>query len=390
MGHPSGRDYFRTYGAQRATEREAILAAIEAGGGKVLADTGSRAAPIYFSVQEPAGAFEGVLIYVFSANHREITNRPADEHRLQIKYGDITEAFRREDHSLGFDPMGIDVTLVLAAHEDGDLFVGLDPFAYDPLPMGIQVGFKAAEVEAARTSGWHVWERENRGGRRRDDPRTAEGIETMIAFEPRRLLDYVAFERHAQTLRLDSALRFRAAERAADQQASVQVHDLERAYGLSALEILEVVSGRPRLGMALRGGIAEHHLGRLLRDDPAVMSSDVGQQEGPPDYWVRLAGEADDVSVECKNASPKTYADGSPKVEVQKTRASRGDPLSRLYGADAFDVLAACLYGPTGHWEFRFKRTVDLERHPDHPEKVAPLQRVDQTWSESLVEALNR
>jgi hypothetical protein len=207
VGHPSGRDYFRSYGAQRGTERDAILAAIEAGGGKVLADTGSRAAPIYFSVQEPAGAFEGLLIYVFSANHREITNRPADEHRLQIKYGDITEAFRREDHSLGFDPMGTDVTLVLAVHEDSDLFIGLDPFAYDPLPMGIQVGFKAAEVAAARTSGWHVWERENRGGRRRDDPRTADGVETMIAFAPQRLLDYVAFERHAQTLRLDSALR---------------------------------------------------------------------------------------------------------------------------------------------------------------------------------------
>jgi hypothetical protein len=385
---PSGRDYFRSYGSQRARERAGLIDAVEQSGGKWISDTGPASSPIYASVQERGGAFDGLLIYVFSANHREIRNRPADEHRLQIKYGDITEAFRQEDHGLGFDPMGVDVTLVLAVHDDANLLIGLDPFAYSPLPMGIQVGFKAAEVEVAQQTGWHVWERINRGGRRRDDPRTAVGLETMVAFAPDRLLDYVALERQAQTMGLDSALRFRAAEAAATQRASVQVHDLEEAYGLSALEILEIVAERSRLAMALRGGVAEHHLGRHLRADTAVATAEVGQQEGPPDYWVTMASQ-EEVTVECKNASPRPYADGSPKVEVQKTRASRGDPLSRFYSADAFDVLAACLYGPTGRWDFRFKRTSALEPHPDHPEKIAPMQRIDASWSDSLVEALS-
>ena len=386
MTHPSARDYFRSYRARRAAEREFLIDAVKASGGRVVADSGGATAPLYLAIQEGDGTLTGVLVYVFSAGHQEIRNRPTDEHRLQIKYGDITEGWRRQDHAIGFDPMSVDVTLVLAVHAEARLIIGLDPFAYDPLPMGIQVGFKAEEVTSAKQKGWHVWERLNRPGRRRDDPRV-EGAETMMAVAPQRLLDYIAFERHAQTMRLDPALRFRAAEAAALQRASVQVHDLERAYGLSALEILEIVSERSRLAMALRGGVAEHHLGRVLRGDGAVAAAEVGTADGPPDYWVRLA-DGRSVTVECKNASPKVYADGTPKVEVQKTRASRGDPLSRFYSENAFDVLAACMFGPTHQWSFRFKRASELERHPDHRERLAPMQRVDASWTGSLVEAL--
>lgn len=387
MGHPAGRDYFRSYRVRRPGERAFLIRAVELSGGRCLVDSGPSAAPIYLSVEDHNAALDGLLVYPFSAGHQVIRNRPADEHRLQIKYGDITEAWRQEDHSIGFDPMHVDLTLVLAVHEDADLIIGLDPLAYDPLPMGIQVGFKAAEVEAAQQSGWHVWERPNRPGRRRDDPRTVEGFETMVAFAPERLLDYVAFERQAQTMRLDPALRLTAAETAATQRASVDVHDLERAFDLSAHEILEIVAERPRLGMAMRGGVAEHHLGRTLRSDSHVAEVEPGQQEGPPDYRVALS-DGRRLSVECKNASPKLYADGTPKVEVQKTRASRGDPLSRFYRADAFDVLAVCMYGPTKEWTFRYKRAAELERHPYHSDRIAPMQRVDASWVDALTDAL--
>lgn len=385
-GHPSGRDYFRTYSAQRRAELEFVMTAVHQSGGRLLANTAPLMAPAHFAIQEPDGASTGVLAYLFSAGHQEIRNRPTDEHRLQIKYGDITEEWRREHHALGFDPAHLDVTAVLAVHAEAGLLIGLDPLAYDPLPMGIQVGFKAAEVDAARAKGWHVWERINRPGRRRD-PRASGGLETMVAFRPERLLDYIAFERQAQTLSLDPALRFRAAEAAANERASVQVHDLELAYGLSALEILSIVSERSRLAMALRGGVAEHHLGRALLRDEAVELAEIGRKEGPPDFWVTMIDGAT-ISVECKNASPRRYADGTPKVEVQKTRGSRNDPLSRLYSVDAFDVLAACMYGPSGHWEFRYRRTADLVRHPDHPAKVAPIQRIEDGWASSLTEVL--
>lgn len=387
--HPSGRDYFRIYNARRGAEREFLLRAIERSSARCVADSGPNVAPLHLAVQDADGVLAGALTYTFSAGYQQILHRPADEHRLQIKYGDITEEWRRQDHSLGFDPTGLDVTLVLAVHAEADLLIGLDPFVYDPLPMGIQVGFKAAEVDSAKASGWHVWERLNRPGRRRNDPRAIEGVETMVAFAPERFLDYLAFERQAQTMRLDPPLRFRAAEAAATQRASVRIHDLERAYDLTALEILEIVSERSRLAMALRGGVAEHHLGRRLDDDPAVADARVGQQEGPPDYWVTLA-DGREITIECKNASPKPYADGTPKAEVQKTRSSRGDPLSRLYRVDAFDVLAVCMYGPTGSWTFRYKRATALERHPEHRERVAPMQRVDATWASTLLASLSR
>jgi hypothetical protein len=94
------------------------------------------------------------------------------------------------------------------------------------------------------------------------------------------------------------------------------------------------------------------------------------------------------VTVECKNASPETYADGTPKVEVQKTRASQGDPTSRFYTTESFDVVAACMYGPTGAWTFRFRRSADLTEHASHPGRIAPLQRITEEWASSLVEAL--
>ena len=164
-------------------------------------------------------------------------------------------------------------------------------------------------------------------------------------------------------MRLDPALRFTAAESARTARASVELHDLEREYGLSAAEILEIVSERSRLAMAVRGGVAEHHLGRVLAKDRLVKGAETGQQEGPPDFWVTLRTPSS-LTIECKNASPKRYANNDPKVEIQKTRASRGDPLSRLYPLDAFDLVAACMYGPTGNWDFRFKRAANWSRIP--------------------------
>jgi hypothetical protein len=386
VSHPTGRAYFRSYRVRRANEHAFLIDAVERSGGRCIQDSGPRLAPFYMSVQDHEGAIDGLLIYPFSAGHQEIRHRPENEHRLQIKYGDITEEWRQQDHGIGFDPMVVDVTLVVAVHQDAGLIIGLDPLTYDPLPMGIQVGFKASDVSRAQGRGWHVWERPNRPGRRRD-PRAIEGFETIVAFRPERFLDYVALERQAQTMHLDPALRFAAAEAAATQRPSVQIHDLERAYDLTAHEILEIVSERTRLAVALRGGVAEHHLGRHLRNDPAISRAEVGTQDGPPDYWVSLV-DGQDLSIECKNASPKTYRGGIPKAEVQKTRASRGDPLSRFYSVDAFDLLAVCLWGPTKEWTFRYKRTADLERHPDHSDRIAPMQRIDSSWATSVVDAL--
>jgi hypothetical protein len=391
--HPSGRAYVRTYVRVRRREAHAFVEqAVHRSGGEVLWSSGPETAPLFLTIEDEDGQRHGVMAYVFTATRRVTRNRPDDEQRMQIRYGDVNDpAWRAEHHPVGLDPTRADVTLLLGVHEEADLLVALDPLRYDPLPIGISVFWKDEDAAKARRSGWHVWERDNLSGVRRASPRTELGVETLVAFAPERFLEFCAFEREAQSLGLDPALRFRAAQRAGAAAGALPVatsmHALEDQYGLSASEILAIIDERARLAMAVRGGVAEHHAGRALRNDPAVARATVGHQEGPPDYFVVLR-DGRQVTIEVKNASPKLYADGASKVEVQKTRASRGDPLSRLYSPDAFDVLAACMWAPTGDWTFKWRRSTALTPHPDHPDRIKPIQRITGDWADSLVEAL--
>lgn len=386
----SGRSYARRYERVRRREHhEFIESAVERSGGRVLFSSGPSEAPLFLGIEDDAGQRTGICAYVFRANHELINNRPPDENRLQIRYGDVNDAaWRTAEHPVGFDPLGVDVTIIVAAHPEADLIIGLDPLLYSSLPLGISVEFKQAEVDAARRSGWHVWERDNVAGRLRKDPRAPLGIETLMAFAPERLLDYVRFERGATALRLDPPLRFRAAVDHAGESAVSGIHALENEFSLSAEEILDIIRERPRLGMAVRGGVAERHLYGVLSADPAVTNLRLGQQEGPPDLFVTMGGRGE-VTVECKNASPRTRKDGTPKVETQKTRTSKGDPRSRYYEPSQFDVVAACMYGPWRRWEFRYKRSDRLIPDARFPERIAAIQYIDEDWSETLGGALN-
>lgn len=385
-----GRSYARIYeGVHRGTTHAFLEEAVERSGGRVLATSGPSQAPLFLAVEDSSGERLGICAYAFFANRTQIRNRPQDEHRLQIRYGDVNDsAWRQQEHPVGFDPLGVEVTLVVGAHVEADLIIGLDPLVYDPLPIGISIFFKDAEINQARATGWHVWERDNVSGVRRPTPRTALGVETVVAFAPDRFLDYLRFERSAQSLGLDPPLRFRAAEEASRANRTAALHDLEREFALSGAEILDIIRERPRLGMAVRGGVAERHLHRALKRDSNVTRIELGQQEGPPDFFVRLRARRGRVSVECKNASPTTYADGTPKVETQKTRASKRDAKSRLYESSQFDVVAACMYGPWRRWEFRYKRSDRLERDLTYPDRIAAIQRIDDTWAGTLRDAL--
>ncbi len=355
----------------------------------MLFTSGPDSAPLFLGVEDADGHRAGICAYVFLANRRVTRNRPADEHRLQIRYGDVNNvAWRFESHPIGFDPLGVDVTIVVGAHVEADLIIGLDPLVYTPLPLGISVFFKDAEINAANRSRWHVWERDNISGVRRSSPRAEFGVETLVALSPDRLLDYLRVERTAQALRLEPPLRFRAAVDQAAPKPPSGIHALEGEFSLSAEEILDIIRERPRLGMAVRGGVAEQHLYGVLSADPAVTDLRLGQQEGPPDMFVTV-GSTGLVTVECKNASPTMYADGTPKVETQKTRASKGDPKSRYYNPAQFDVVAACMYGPWRRWEFRYKRSSLLDYDNKYPDRIAAIQRIDSTWSSTLLDALS-
>ncbi len=62
--------------------------------------------------------------------------------------------------------------------------------------------------------------------------------------------------------------------------------------------------------------------------------------------------------------------DGTPKVDFQKTRASKSDPCSRFYRPSDFEILAACLHPLTERWEFAYRLTSEMDLHtkkcPEH------------------------
>lgn len=389
----AGRGVPRIYSVSgRGDLHRFLLEAVEQAGGRVLYDSAARHVPVYLGVEASDGHRLGLMIYPFRLTRVDTRNRPADEVRGQLRYGS-EPSWLTDDHRVARDLAGVDTTLLLGLYPEGDLIVGLDPALYDPLPLGISAAYvKVAQMEAVARSGWTVWERENRAGKRRAAPRTAEGLETVVAFHPRRLLDYVAFERRASGLGLDPPLRHAAALDAlapagAHPKASGDPHRLEANFDLSAHDILDIIHTRMRLEVAVKGGVAEHHLQRRLDADPAVARAVGLDEDSRPDFDVELVGGAR-CEIECKNASPEPYANGDYKVEVQKTRATRDDPAGRLYRPDQFDVVAACLYSATRRWEFRYKRSALLQRHAKHPDRLAATHRVDDTWSSDLIVAL--
>lgn len=373
----------------RADLHDFLIQAVEAAGGRVLYASDPGRAPIYLGVQLDFDERIGMLIYPFRITHNTIKNRPDNEVRGQLRYGS-EDSWNRE-HPIGRDLAGVDVTMILGIDLAAGVILGLDANLWDPLPMGISFYAKTTEIEQAQKWGWHVWEKVNRGGSKRTEARSPTNLETVVAFTPDRLVDYARLERRATSLRLDPPLRYSAAYMVRSQRmidrsnARVypRAHVLEEQFALTSEQILDIIGGRNRLSVAVRGGVAEYHLEQQLKGAPGIASVTRLDVDAMHDFDVTL-DDGTLLRVECKNASPKTSASGQFRVEVQKTRASKGDPASRFYPINGFDVVAACLFSPTRRWEFRFGRTVDMARHKDFPDRLAPIQPITDDWTTNL------
>ncbi|MEU0286216.1 hypothetical protein [Streptomyces sp. NPDC006147] len=380
--------------------RQAILdalAAVKEAGVRILFASPDGITPIYIGLELFDTHRIGLLFYPFRSTRRTTKNRPDDEHRMQIRYGG-EKIWHVMDHSLAKDAAGIETTLVMGVDPKSGHFVGLDRTLYDPLPMGISFEYKQEFVEEALKSGWYVYERENVPGVRRGEPRSRTGLETVVVFRPDKILHFIHLERRAQRLQLDSPLRFTLAENLAEIDvadlgeiggagSAVGQHDLEEAFAMSSNQILDLLSSANRLEVAVRGRVAEWHLEQQLRSVEGLADVEPLDLDGQPDFEVLTRG-GEKIRVECKNCSPRLTASGQYRVEVQKTRASKGDPTSRYYDVTHFQVVAACLFSVTGKWEFRFKRSESLKRHALHDHKIAAMQVVDDSWSPDLLSVL--
>jgi hypothetical protein len=386
MAELAGRTYVPKLYNVNSTRRPVIdllHRAVEESGGRVVSCSfpSEMVAPFFLGAEEEDGHRYGMLLYPFTTTRRAIRNRPGAEHRFQFRFGDPVR-HRRERNPLGRDPAGVDVTLVLAADPERDLIVGLDPLVYAELPIGVSGYYRDEHEAVVAARGWSAWSKEKQKPRGQDD-HDWEGLESMVGLRPGRFLDYVRFEALATSLGLDTALRISLAEEFTE--GRVDRHALERLFGIDATTILDIVDSNFRLGVAVRGSVAEHHLGRLLAADPSVAEFEAIDEDGKPDFRITLL-DGRQLTIECKNALRETYKDGDAKVETQKTRDSG---TGRKYAFDAFDLVAACLFSITGRWEFRFKRTQDLVAWAKDPSRIGAIQRIDSTWSASLAAVID-
>jgi len=170
-------------------------------------------------------------------------------------------------------------------------------------------------------------------------------------------------------------------------------HALARQYGLTSNELLDAVNRRFRLKVALEGAVGEIQMEKKVK---ALVGSVIERYEtydldNHPDFGLWLLRRTERLLAECKNVrdSEEGYREGGEivayKVETQKTRASKGDPVSRYYGVGQFQILGVCLGKKTGDWtDFMFVRVADLLCHAKHEGKLAVMQRVPLRDAKSL------
>jgi hypothetical protein len=371
-----------------------ILSALRRCACRILYHSSPDEAPFRISFEAPDGERMGIVAYAFFANRKTTRNRPEDEHRFQVKYGPKTG----ELHPLWQDPLGLYTTLFFGINPERDFFVGADPSLHNPTRFFISIEFKESLVEVIEREGWHSWERQSHSREGLDEP-----LEIMVGGKPEQFLRYVRFERSAQGLdsghralladKLAELERLRPAETEVSALGTVEkaagLHQVANEFQLSQVEILDLIESAPRLKMAVRGWVAEVHLVRHLRELPTITECLPLEEDGRPDVQVTLAGSRP-IRIECKNILRRAYADGNLRIDFQRTRAAKGDPCSRYYAPDEFEVVAACLHPRTERWEFLYTLTRQMEPHNRCPGRLSNLARIDDRWSRDAVSVLKQ
>ncbi|MBL8088047.1 MAG: hypothetical protein JNM85_08280 [Chthonomonas sp.] len=157
-------------------------------------------------------------------------------------------------------------------------------------------------------------------------------------------------------------------------------HPLEITYGLTAAELLDAIDRRFRLKVALEGAVAEVHFERKLKiasKEGWLASYEAHDVDGMHDFTlVTLAGQP--IRVEVKTIRKERAGNVKVlEVELQKTRAAKGDASSRYYDRTHFDLVAVCMGRTTGDWsEFAYALISELPRHKDHVTKLQVMHKL--------------
>jgi hypothetical protein len=357
----------RTYNVSRK-DREPLLdfmlQALRGEGCRIIYCSPPTQAPFRITFETPQGERLGVVAYAFLANSRTTKNRPADEHRFQLKYGSKDGQL----HDLWQDPFGLYTTLLVGINTELGFFVGADPVLHSPTRFFISIELKQHHVDEILKEGWLSWERERTGSPK-------EPVEVLVGGTPASFLSYVRLER--EVVGEDQGHRQLLAEKAL--RHPLAVHSLTTEFKLTEREVLDLIESAHRLKVAVRGSVAEEHLVRHLRTLPGIKSCVRLPGDGA-DVRVQLTDDAN-LTIECKNVLRKLDGKGLVRLDFQRTRAAKSDPCSRYYSSGDFDVVAACLHAITERWEFRFAQSARLDPHKKCSGKLASNVQIDERWS---------
>jgi hypothetical protein len=390
----------RYFGVRGHKNVKKMLDALERAGARITRLPDPTVAPFEASILTKDGEALDLVLYAFTANKYGQGGRPSDEHRFQVKYG---SDFKRA-HPIHIDHTSSRITLMLGVHDTKDVLIAVDPAAHNPTWFSSSIEFKSAELDQAVSKGWHCWERERvASGRRRIGPDESLTTEVLVAFRPEHLVTFARFERLAtgmdageRAFLSDQVERSIARGRSTSKLLSWpppistetgSSHPILKQMGLSVDELLATLQSRFRLFAAVKGSVAEVHLGRALRAMSHITAVEHVDADGQPDFTIRYNGRP--VRIECKNVLGKLSASKSPRVDFQKTRASKGNPCSRYYSPEQFEVLAACLHPVTHKWEFQYCATRHLAPHKKCPGRLSERVVVEGShWSPSLSKVL--
>ena len=278
------------------------------------------------------------------------------------------------------------MTTVLGVHVDAGIIVGLDPLLYDPLPMGISIEFKSGDVEA-------TLERVGTSGNGQTGlascarlPAAEAGLETLIAFRPDRLLDYLRLEREASSLALDPFLRMRAALAAAKRRP-------RRGRGTSSRSVPFAASRCWTSSRSANASIGRSRARRRapskegLAQDPDVVEVEEIDADGPPDSS-NLRRSGDVIASNARTARRML----TPMALVEsKSRRPEHLKATREPVLQARPVRCPCslpMARDGGPPRFVYRRSRDLARHSEFPDRLAVMHRIDAAWATSIIGAL--
>lgn len=380
------------YRVQAAARRPLInfmLDALRLSGCRILHEPDPTEAPFVITFETPAGERMGIVAYAFFANESPTKlNRPPDERSFQIKYGSDDKKL----HTLWQDPLGLYITILIGIDPESGFFVAADPEVHNPTRFFIRLEFKERHVVAIKREGWFAWERESRGPKHLDIGQRTFQFETLVGGTRESFLDFLRFERTAaglspgdRQLLAERPQLFAATSTLLGEATSGSpidfVHPLAAEFELSPDQILELIASARRLKMAVRGWVAEEKLREALSVTDGVTACERLDEEGGADLRVSWR-HGPPLLIECKNVLRKRNREGLPKIDFQRTRASKADPCSRYYAPEDFDIVAGCLHAVSEQWDFKYALPSQFAPRDGCPGKLNNAVIVDRRWTE--------